>query len=76
MTGASAPQVRMEVPVGTQIFAEDNETLIADLTREGQEVTLARGGDGGHGNTHFKSSTNRAPRRADPGHPGEEMWVW
>ncbi len=76
MTGASAPAVRMEVPVGTQIFAEDNETLICDLTREGQEFMLAHGGDGGRGNTHFKSSTNRAPRRADPGYPGEEMWVW
>jgi len=76
MTGASAPTVRMEVPVGTQIFAEDNETLIADLTEEGQEFVLARGGDGGRGNTQFKSSTNRAPRRADPGFPGEEMWVW
>jgi len=76
MTGASAPEVRMEVPVGTQIFAEDGETLIADLTQEGQEFILARGGDGGRGNTQFKSSTNRAPRRADPGFPGEEMWVW
>jgi len=76
MTGASSPAVRMEVPVGTQVFAEDNETLIADLTEEGQEVVLARGGDGGRGNTQFKSSTNRAPRRADPGFPGEEMWVW
>jgi len=76
MTGASTPAVRMEVPAGTQVFAEDNETLIADLTQEGQEVVLARGGDGGRGNTQFKSSTNRAPRRADPGFPGEEMWVW
>ena len=75
-TGAGAPEIVVRVPIGTQIFADDNETLIADLTRPGERHVLARGGDGGFGNTHFKSSTNRAPRRADPGHPGEEFWLW
>jgi GTP-binding protein len=75
-TGAGAPEVRIRVPVGTQIFAEDQETLLADLDAAGKAVLLCRGGDGGHGNTHFKTSTNRAPRRADKGWPGEERWVW
>jgi GTP-binding protein len=75
-TGAGAPAVRIRVPVGTQIFAEDQETLLADLDAAGKQVLLCRGGDGGHGNTHFKTSTNRAPRRADKGWPGEERWVW
>jgi GTP-binding protein len=75
-TGAGAPEVRIRVPVGTQIFAEDQETMLADLDAAGKEVLLCRGGDGGHGNTHFKTSTNRAPRRADKGWPGEERWVW
>ena len=66
----------LKVPVGTEILDEDNETLIADLTRAGQRVLLARGGNGGFGNTHFKSSTNRAPRRANPGQEGEERWLW
>ena len=75
-TGAAAANVTINVPVGTQIFDEDRETLLADLDAEGKEVLLCRGGDGGLGNTHFKSSTNRAPRRADKGWPGEERWVW
>jgi GTP-binding protein len=75
-TGAKSGDVVMSVPVGTQIFAEDKETLLADLVEPGARVVLARGGDGGHGNAHFKSSTNQAPRRADPGHPGEERWIW
>ncbi len=75
-TGAGAPEVRIRVPIGTQILAEDQETLLADLDVPGKEVVLCRGGDGGFGNTHFKSSTNRAPRRADKGWPGEERWVW
>ncbi len=75
-TGRSGADVVLRVPVGTQILAEDGETLIADLVEEGQEVVLARGGDGGFGNAHYKSSTNRAPRRADPGRPGEERWLW
>ncbi len=75
-TGAKSSDVVMQVPVGTQIFAEDKETLLADLTEPGERAILARGGDGGHGNAHFKSSTNQAPRRADPGHPGAELWIW
>jgi GTP-binding protein len=75
-SGAASDDVILKVPKGTQILAEDNETLIADLTEVGQRVLLAKGGDGGFGNEHFKSATNRAPRRADPGWPGEEKWVW
>ncbi len=75
-TGAGAPDVVIEVPVGTQILDEDRETLLADLDQPGKRVVLLRGGDGGHGNAHFKSSTNRAPRKATPGYPGEERWVW
>ena len=75
-TGAAAQDVVINVPVGTQIFDEDRETLIADLDSDGKEILLCRGGDGGHGNAHFKSSTNRSPRRADTGFPGEERWVW
>jgi GTP-binding protein len=65
-----------EVPPGTQIYAEDNETQIADLTEVGQRFLLAKGGNGGFGNQHFKTSTNRAPRRANPGLPGEELTIW
>jgi GTP-binding protein len=75
-TGANAQPVVIQVPVGTQVLDEDRETLIADLVRPGQRITLLRGGDGGFGNTHYKSATNRAPRRADKGWPGEERWVW
>ena len=75
-TGAGAEDIVIRVPVGTQIFEEDKETLIADLTQIGQRLTLARGGDGGFGNAHYKTSTNQAPRRADTGWPGEERWVW
>ena len=75
-TGAGAPDVVIKVPVGTQILDDDRETLLADLDRPGKRVLLLRGGDGGHGNQHFKTSTNRAPRRADKGWPGEERWVW
>ena len=64
------------MPVGTQVFADDKESLLADLTRPGQRAVLLRGGDGGFGNAHYKSSTNQAPRRADPGWPGQELWVW
>jgi GTPase len=63
------------VPVGTQIFEEDGETQLADLTDPGQRAVLLRGGNGGFGNAHFKSSTNRAPRRANPGQPGEEQTI-
>jgi GTPase len=75
-TGAGAPPVVIKVPIGTQVFAEDQETMLADLDRPGMRVTLLRGGDGGFGNTHFKTSTNRAPRKAIKGWPGEERWVW
>jgi GTP-binding protein len=75
-TGASGADVVLKLPVGTQIFAEDGETLIADLTAPGERIVLAKGGDGGFGNARFKTSTNRAPRRADPGWPGEERWIW
>ncbi|RIK98823.1 MAG: GTPase ObgE [Proteobacteria bacterium] len=74
--GAGGRDIVLKVPVGTQIFDEDRETLIADLTKIGERVVLARGGNGGFGNAHFKSSTNRAPRHANPGQPGEERWVW
>lgn len=75
-SGAAGEDIIMKVPVGTQIFAEDKETLIADLTQEGQTVILAKGGDGGFGNAHYKTSTNQAPRRAGPGWPGTEFWIW
>ena len=76
MTGAAGDPVRIKVPVGTQILSEDKDDLLADLTEPGQTALIARGGDGGFGNAHYKSSTNRAPRRADPGWPGEERWIW
>ena len=75
-TGAAAKDVLIRVPIGTQIIDDDKETVIADLDAPGKHIVLCRGGDGGHGNAHFKTSTNRAPRRADPGWPGEERWVW
>src|SRR6187397_2747082 len=74
--GAGGEDVVLKVPVGTQIFDEDKETLIADLTKAGERLVLAEGGNGGFGNAHFKSSTNRAPRNANPGAPGEERWIW
>src|SRR3984885_887278 len=75
-TGAGADDVVIKVPLGTQIFADDQETLLADLDTAGKRVTLLRGGDGGFGNAHFKTSTNRAPRKSTPGWPGQERWVW
>jgi len=75
-TGAKGDDVVLKLPVGTQIFEEDQETLIADLTEVGQRVLLAQGGNGGWGNLRFKSSTNQAPRRANPGEEGEEAWIW
>jgi GTP-binding protein len=75
-TGAAAKDIVIKVPLGTQIIDEDKETLIADLDEAGKRLVLCSGGDGGHGNAHFKTSTNRAPRRADKGWPGEERWVW
>ena len=75
-SGAKGADVTLKVPAGTQIYGEDNETLICDLTEVGQRFRLAAGGNGGFGNQHFKSSTNRAPRRANPGLPGEELTIW
>ena len=75
-TGADAATLVIRLPVGTQILNDDRETVIADLDKIGARAVLAKGGDGGFGNAHFKSSTNRAPRRADPGREGEERWVW
>ncbi|MBN8874402.1 MAG: GTPase ObgE [Rhodospirillales bacterium] len=75
-TGAGASDVVIKVPVGTQILDDDRETLLADLDAPGKRITLLRGGDGGFGNAHYKTSTNRAPRRATKGFPGEERWVW
>ncbi|CAM3582906.1 GTPase ObgE [Thalassospira profundimaris] len=75
-TGRSGKSITIKVPVGTQVLAEDRETLIVDMVKPGQTYLLCRGGDGGRGNTHFKSSTNQAPRRAEEGWPAEEMWVW
>ena len=75
-TGKSGEDIVLKVPVGTEIIDEDEETLIADLTESGQRVLLAQGGNGGWGNLRFKSSTNRAPSRANPGQPGVERTIW
>ena len=75
-TGANGASVTLKVPVGTQIFEEDNETLIIDLTVEGQRFKLAAGGNGGFGNAHFKSATNQAPNWANPGLEGDEKTIW
>ncbi len=75
-TGAKGADVVLKVPVGTQVFEDDNETLICDLHEIGQRFRLAKGGNGGFGNAHFKSSTNRAPRRANPGLSGDERTIW
>ncbi|MEO9613861.1 MAG: GTPase ObgE [Nitratireductor sp.] len=75
-TGGKGADAVLKVPVGTQVFEDDNETLICDLTEVGQRVRLAAGGNGGFGNTHFKSSTNQAPRRANPGLEGQERTIW
>ncbi|MBT4769707.1 MAG: GTPase ObgE [Rhodospirillaceae bacterium] len=74
--GAASDDIVIKVPVGTQILEEDNDTLVVDMTTPGQEVVLVTGGDGGFGNSRFKSATNQSPRRFDPGWPGEERWLW
>ncbi|MEM6747222.1 MAG: GTPase ObgE [Pseudomonadota bacterium] len=75
-TGAGGDDIIVDVPTGTEIYEEDEDTLIADLDHPGAEVLLAKGGNGGFGNLRFKTSTNQAPDRANPGHPGEERTVW
>lgn len=74
--GAKGADAILQVPAGTQIYDEDGETLLADLTQTGQTIRIARGGNGGFGNAHFKTSTNQAPRRANPGQEGEERTLW
>ncbi|MFO0988140.1 MAG: GTPase ObgE [Alphaproteobacteria bacterium] len=76
MHGANADTIVIKVPAGTQIFEDDKETLVADLDEAGPTHLARQGGDGGRGNAAFKSSTNRAPRKAEPGWPGEERWLW
>ncbi|MFD2206728.1 GTPase ObgE [Kiloniella antarctica] len=76
MFGAAAKPLIIKVPVGTVVLDEEKEQVIADITEEGQQVILCKGGDGGFGNARYKTSTNRAPRRSDPGWPGEELWIW
>jgi GTP-binding protein len=75
-TGGKGDDVVLKVPVGTQVLEEDRETVLADLTAAGDRIVLMRGGDGGFGNLHYKSSTNQAPRRFDEGWPGDERWIW
>lgn len=75
-TGADGEDLIIKAPVGTQIFEEDEETLVADLDRPGARVLLAKGGNGGWGNARFKSSVNQAPRRANPGQPSEKRTLW
>lgn len=75
-TGANGSDCVIKVPPGTQVYAEDGETLLADMTTPGERVLISRGGNGGFGNAHFKSATNQAPRHANPGLPGEELTLW
>lgn len=76
MTGYKGDDLIIKVPVGTEIVADDGETVLKDMTKSGERFLIAKGGRGGAGNTRFKSSTNQAPRYAGPGTPGEEIWVW
>lgn len=75
-TGAAGADCVIKVPVGTQVLDENKETVLADFTTPGQRVVMLKGGDGGFGNAHYKSSTNRAPRKFTPGWPGQELAVW
>ena len=74
--GGNTDDIVLKVPVGTQIYEEDNETLVADLPKLGMKARIAKGGNGGFGNAYFKSATNRGPRHANPGQEGEERWIW
>ena len=74
--GHKGKDVTLRVPVGTQVLDEDNETVLVDFTRVGQIYVMAKGGNGGFGNTHFKTSTNQAPRTATKGTPGDEKTLW
>jgi GTP-binding protein len=74
--GANGEDMVIAVPPGTEVLAEDQETLLAEVMKPGERMRLAKGGNGGFGNAHFKSSTNRAPRHANPGQPGEELTIW
>ena len=76
MCGAKGEDVIIKVPVGTEILAEAGETILKDMVTPGERFLIAKGGDGGRGNMRFKTSTNQAPRYAEPGWPGEELWVW
>ena len=75
-SGPGGDDAVIAVPPGTQVFAEDQEALLAELLKPGDRVRLAKGGNGGFGNAHFKPSTNQAPRRANPGEPGQELTIW
>lgn len=75
-TGAAGDDIVLKVPQGTQILSDDRETVLADLVEPGQKIMLLKGGDGGKGNAHFKTATNRAPRKIIPGFPGEDLWIW
>ena len=75
-SGSAGEDLIINVPIGTQILSEDGSTILYDVVDENQEFIIARGGDGGFGNTYFKSSVNQAPRKFIPGFPGQEMWVW
>ncbi len=75
-TGASGEDLIIKVPVGTQIMDETGSIVLADMIKDGDTFTVAKGGKGGRGNDSYKSSTNQAPEQADPGTPGEELWVW
>ena len=74
--GASSDDIVLKVPVGTQVYDEDKETILADLAKVGHRARIVKGGNGGFGNHYFKSSTNRSPTHANPGQLGEERWVW
>ena len=76
MTGYKGEDLIIKVPVGTEIVADDGETVIADMVKKGERFLIAQGGKGGLGNARFKSSTNQAPRQSTPGTEGEEIWVW